>query len=481
MNQNKTSICTNYIEGLETCPLNQFFKNIVFLFNISFIFFSEIIMYFTMVRRYDDCVKSVIHKLANENILYVKIFQALALNNDFGFINDETCFLKFADNAPWSESDIDYNTLRQIEVDQCITIENNFTPINSGMISLVFKGFRNTNSNSNSNANANSNAKEEIVIKLKRNNIENILNDGIERLLFCLYLCSFIPIVNNYKVSEVIHKNIDLIRHQTNFPLELQQMQQMKHNCRRLKYVTIPQGFPEVTEKWPNTIMMEYIQGKTIKEVDPDDNEIFAVLILKFVFVTLFMNGHCHGDLHTGNILFIKESESDFYSNDKNKNKNKYKICILDFGIIYKMNKINDAFFYIFSNMGVISPQEIAENTLTSGIIEPVSNITKIPKHHYDNLIQILSDFINETVNVSGKLNQTNIFKVFFDLNEYLISNNLINNKISENNCNLHASDDFIKFQMIFTMLHGVILKLCKNRYIELANQVMTETFNPVF
>jgi predicted unusual protein kinase regulating ubiquinone biosynthesis (AarF/ABC1/UbiB family) len=226
---------------------------------------------------------------------------------------------------------------------------------------------------------------------------------------------------------------------------------------------------------------MEYIQGKTIKDVDPDDNEIFAVLVLKFVFVTLFMNSCCHGDLHTGNILFIKESESESESESKSKSKNKYKICILDFGIIYKMDKINDALFYIFSNMGVIPSREIAENTLTSGIIEPVDNITKLPKHHYDNLIQILSDFINDTVHVSGKLNQTNIFKVFFNLNEYLISNNLINNKISENNCNLYASDDFVKFQMILTMLHGVILKLCKNRYIELANQVMTETFKLAF
>ena len=296
---NSNNFCMNYIERLETCSLNVFLKNIVFLLNISFIFFSEIIMYFMMFRSYDDCVKSVIHKLANENILYVKIFQALALNNDFGFINDETCFLKFADNAPWTTNDIDYDTLRQIEVDQCITIENNFTPINSGMISLVFKGLRNTNEKSDT--------KEAVVIKMKRNNIENILNDGIEKLLFCLYLCSFIPIIDNYKVSEVIHKNIDLIRHQTNFELELQKMQQMKHNCRRLKYITIPQGFPEVTEKWPNAIMMEYIQGKTIKDVDPQDNEKFAVLILKFVLVTLFMNNCCHGDLHTGNILFIKE------------------------------------------------------------------------------------------------------------------------------------------------------------------------------
>lgn len=424
------------------------FKNLLFLSYISWIFFSEIMLYYLLFKSYDESVRSIINRLAKQNILYVKIFQALALNNNL--LDDQNSLLRFADNAPWSKKDIDYSTLIQIESDFDISILNNYSPINSGMISLVFKGIkRDTN--------------EQIVIKMKRRNIEYLLNDGIEKILFCLYLFSFIPIINNYKISEVIHNNIDLIRHQTNFALEIQNMQQMKHNCRRLKYIKIPNSYPEITNKYSNVIVMEYVEGKTIHSVLPQENEIYAKLVFKFVLVTLFMNGICHGDLHVGNILFI---------NDDSDPKYKHKLCILDFGIIYKIDKIRNALFYIFSNMCILPPHEIATNTLLCGIIEPVSSITKLPKQHYDNLINIVTDFINDTVHVSGKLTQINIFKVFFDLNEYMENNRLI-----VDNFNLYASDDLIRLQVIFAMLHGVVLKLCKNKYIELANQVMIETF----
>lgn len=423
-------------------------KNLLFVLYIIWIFFSEISMFYLFVKSYDDCIRSIINRLAKQNILYVKIFQALALNNNL--LDDQNSLLRFADNAPWNERDIDYSTLIQMESDFGIFIENNYKPINSGMISLVFSGIkRDTN--------------QKIAIKMKRRHIEYLLNDGIEKILFCLHLFSFIPIINNYKISEVIHNNIDLIRHQTNFTLEIQNMQQMKHNCRRLKYIKIPNSFPEITDKYSNVIVMEYIEGKTIHNVLPEENEIYAKLVFKFVLVTLFMNGICHGDLHVGNILFI---------NDDSDPKYKHKICILDFGIIYEIDKIRNALFYIFSNMCILPPHEIATNTLLCGIIEPVSSITKLPKQHYNNLINIVTEFINDTVHVSGKLTQINIFKVFFELNEYMENNRLI-----DNDFNLYASDDLIRLQVIFAMLHGVVLKLSKDKYIELANQVMLETF----
>ena len=59
------------------------------------------------------------------------------------------------------------------------------------------------------------------------------------------------------------------------------------------------------------------------------------------------------------------------------------------------------------------------------------------------------------------------------DLNNYIVSNNLIVDGVR-----IKASDDLVKFQVVLGMLHGVILTLCKNRYIELVNIVMRETFH---
>jgi predicted unusual protein kinase regulating ubiquinone biosynthesis (AarF/ABC1/UbiB family) len=219
---------------------------------------------------------------------------------------------------------------------------------------------------------------------------------------------------------------------------------------------------------FPNIILMEYIEGKTFSNVLPEDYQIYARQLLKFSFVTLFMTGLCHGDLHVGNILFIKDVDANAASN--------YKICILDFGIVYQIEKTRNAFFYIFSNMCLLPPHEIATNIMLSGIIEPVSKIEDLKiykREHYDNVINIITEFVNETVHIECKLSQLNIFKMMTDLNDYIINNNLI-----IDNIRIRPSEELIKFQVIFGMLQGLILKLCNDEtYIELTNQLMTELF----
>ena len=58
-------------------------------------------------------------------------------------------------------------------------------PINSGMISLVFKAYDKETG-------------KPLIIKLKRNNIDNKLNDSIKNLQTFMYLLSFIPIINKW-------------------------------------------------------------------------------------------------------------------------------------------------------------------------------------------------------------------------------------------------------------------------------------------
>jgi predicted unusual protein kinase regulating ubiquinone biosynthesis (AarF/ABC1/UbiB family) len=238
----------------------------------------------------------------------------------------------------------------------------------------------------------------------------------------------------------------------------------MQKNSNKLKYVKIPDVYDEVTLKFPNIILMEYIDGKTIQNIDKEDYDAYAKQVVKFVLVTLFMHGICHGDLHVGNILFIKDEHDAKYP---------YKIGILDFGIVYKIEKTRDAFFYVFSNMCDKPPEEIVENTMLSGIIEPVDCFKKLNKFHYDNITQIFTKFINETVHVSKNVSQMSIFRTLMDLNNYIVSHKLIVDGVR-----IKASDDLVKFQVVLGMLHGVILTLCKNRYIELVNIVMRETFH---
>jgi predicted unusual protein kinase regulating ubiquinone biosynthesis (AarF/ABC1/UbiB family) len=433
--------------------LSCFLNNIWFLICISWIILDELTLYY-IFKNYKKCINNLTSRLSKQNILYVKIFQAIALNNNL--IDNETnnSLLKFTDNVPWTNKDIDLKTLISLENEYNITILNDYKPINSGMISLVFKGIKTVSNSLN---------KESVIIKMKRNNIENNLDDGIQKLLFCTKLLSFIPIVNNYKLSDVIHNNIDLIKHQTNFNKEVENIKIMKMNCKNLRYVKIPDVYDDVTNKFSNIIMMEYIKGETLQTVDPNDYDEYSKQVIKFVLVTMLMNGICHGDLHVGNILFIKDDNDPKYKN---------KIGILDFGIIYDINKMKHAFYYIFANMGIIPSQDIANTVLLSGLLDPVECISNLPQKHYNSILLILKKFIDDTIYVSKHFSQINIFKSLSELNNYIVDNNLIVDGL-----NIKPSDDMIKGQMIFAMLYGVLFKLCGSRYIEITNNTMRDLF----
>lgn len=428
-------------------------QNLFFLLNASWIILSELFLY-GVFNNFDSFIDRITHKLASINILYVKIFQAFALNN--ALIDDKTNnkLLKFTDNAPWSYKDLDHDTLFKLEDEYNILFKDGLEPINSGMISLVFKGYKRTPEN------------EVVIIKIKRKNIEENLDDAIEKLLFFIYVMSFFPVVNKYHIPQTVKKNISIIRQQTNFSTEIQNMAKIKYNCRNLKYVKIPNANAAVTEKYPNVIFMEYINGMPINKVEKSDYEAFAKQVLKFGIVTTLIHGVSHGDLHSGNVLFIK---------DENDEKYKYKVGVLDFGIIYEADPEFKQNLLEFASEMMTSPtEELAIKVLNTGLIEPLEIIQNLPKQHYDNIVKIVSDILYETIHKSKEANQLKIYHFLTTFHSYMSKNELLE-------LGLKPSDHFVKTQLALAMSHGVTLTLCKDDYINLTDQVLNEIFHTKF
>lgn len=429
----------------------QFIKHMFFLFNLFYILSSEIILYF-IFNDYYGFIDSTTKRIASINILYVKLFQAVALNNNLIDDKINNKLLSFTDNVPWN-----YNEIRLYEL---IRLTNKFNidfkdgyelPINSGMISLVFKGYKTENG-----------LCKPVIIKMKRDYIDYKLNDAIENLKFLIYILSFIPIVNKYQISEVVNKNINMIKHQTNFNEEVNNMIRIKNNCKNLNYVKIPEVYKEVTDEFPNFIMMEYIDGLKINEIQENDYEAFAKQVIKFGFVTSVVHGVTHGDLHGGNILFIKNNDEKY----------KYKIGVIDFGIIFEIgSKYKDVMFEILSEMFEQSPEITSERLLNSGIIEPIDIFKSLPKIHYNNILTFTTEIIAETIHTSKKANQVQIYNFLSKFTDYLS-----NNEIST--LGLRPSDDFVKTQLVLGMAHGVTLTLCKGDFMKLADKVINELFH---
>lgn len=422
-----------------------YIRNISFLINVLGIMLYELGKYY-LFGDFNECIANLTEKLSRINILYVKIFQACALHTQIIDNDMNNQLIKFSDNSPWTLDDVDLTTLDALEKKYNLRIVDKLKPINTGMISLVYKCQR-------------QNIDDFLIIKIKRKNIEKKLNDAIENLLFCLALVDLIPFLNTYDLPAVINKNITLITHQINFPQEVKNLEKFQDYCQHLKFIKIPKVYPAITERFSNVILMEYVRGKTIHTLDKANYDIYAKQLIKFVYITTFLHGAFHGDLHIGNILFLEDEE------DK-----KYKLCILDFGIIYELEKTKDALFDIFTNILTTTPEKVADKILKSGLIEPVDIITSLESKQYTDLVKFLSYFINDSVHVVKCLNHHQIFKFFPELNTYIKT---------VDGLKLRISDDLVKLQVYFAMNHGVILTLCTEKnYIELADQVMRETFH---
>jgi len=429
----------------------KYLKGALFFCKVSWVFFSEVTCYIfspsSTKEQFIDCLTT---RLAEINILYVKIFQAIALNNNIIDENMNNTLLKFTDNAPWTRDDIDYDTLIKLEEEFDIYFPCGFTPINSGMISLVFKCMIRYNN-------------EIVIVKCKRKNIDEKLNDAIENLRLIINFISCLPNVKKYDINNIVEKNISLIKEQLCFKKEIKNLMLIKNNCKHLKYVKIPKINICVTDSYPDVIVMECIHGVPINLIKKEDYLDFAKIVLKFGFVTTLIHGTTHGDLHSGNILFIR---------DENDPKHPYKIGVIDFGILLKIDHtFKDSLFGVISELFTLPPNDISERILTSGILEPIDKIKKLPRHHHDVIINMLSEIIEDTVSISRTANQVKIYEFLQKFHSYIKTTEL-------SELGIRPSDNFVKTQLALAMAHGVTMTLCENDYMNLADQVINELFH---
>jgi predicted unusual protein kinase regulating ubiquinone biosynthesis (AarF/ABC1/UbiB family) len=249
-----------------------------------------------------------------------------------------------------------------------------------------------------------------------------------------------------------------MIRNQTDFLKEIENMDRIRETCKNLKYVNIPSANIDITKEYNDIIVMNFIEGVHINKINKEDNEFFAKLVIKFAIVTCLINGISHGDLHSGNILFIK---------DINDVKYPYKIGIIDFGIIYEFdNMYKNLLFDIITNIFYKTPKELALILINSCIYDQ-NIIQNISKDDYNYILSFLESSLDEVIHSKNKIN---IFRLTIKINDFLSSEAITKNGIKLN-------DNIIKSHTVLLMSIGVILNICED-YITLTDNAINELFH---
>jgi predicted unusual protein kinase regulating ubiquinone biosynthesis (AarF/ABC1/UbiB family) len=222
-----------------------------------------------------------------------------------------------------------------------------------------------------------------------------------------------------------------------------------------MDYIVIPNTIRDITYKYNNVIVMDFIDGVKLEFVPNEDKVIYAEQIMKFGLVTLMMHGVTHGDLHTGNVLFIKDGALK-------------KLGILDFGIVSEINtEFKETLLGIILDFFDSTLTELSRRVLFSGIFGSKNQMNQLSEEDVNILIETTSNSMQDILESPDQSHVYKCINKFIELSKTKRFRDL----------NLRPCDDFIKLQMVIGMTHGVTIDLCQDNIIFLFDKVMNDLF----
>ena len=440
----------------------------------AYILTRETMRYKCNYYTYNEYIKNLALNFSRENIFFIKFFQAICTTSHPLLTDDVLQYLNtFTDNAPYTSSEIDVESLERLTKEYSIKIKTPFVPIKSGTISLIFEGTLTSDK-----------GEETVIIKCKRTGIDEKIQDAIFNMNYLISFTKIVPHIKNLNVYDIYNENKQSIVDQLSFHTEVRniEMYYSKWNKPGLDYIKIPKVYSEITQQIPNVIVMERIVGNTIYNIDPEDKDRYANLLAKFNFKSVFYDSMYHGDIHPGNVFFIKElkvksnasidddDDSDDYDSSDNADNNdgndgnnsnsinnndfkkyKYKLGVIDFGIVGKFSReMQNTIFHLFKGLYEKNHNAVA-HCIIDNLVEPRDALTNEKK--------------NEIIDIVSKYSESHFGK---DTHRFLDAEDIIKiNKILYA-YNVQFSKEFCKIELSFAISDSVCKILTnKTTYVD--------------
>ena len=366
-----------------------------------------------------QCLKNIANFLAKDNIIYVKLFQAISI----GVINltdSEVEFLsQFTDNVPYSMSDIkDIQTIaKSITSSTGKILEVDLCPSQSGMIALVYNGVYDG---------------EDVIVKVKRQDISLKVKEGLDNMHMVIRMSRWVPWLWSLDLNGVYRENIEDLMKQCDFKIEVENATRFFKNFGKVKYAKIPKVYPEVTTVDNDVIVMEKLKGWKITEVPIERRREYGGFLAKTVMKSVLYDGFFHADMHAGNMLFIDDDTPC--------------IGIFDFGIMGSLNdNAMEGFYEFFKASCINNDSRTAAKALTSWLVAE-------PNKYNDLDIDIKENITNELESLVSEIFSTNSH---LDISIVKRCNNVLSRY------GLLLSKEFCKIQLAMAVSVGVATELC--------------------
>ncbi len=167
---------------------------------------------------------------------------------------------------------------------------------------------------------------EEVVIKVQRPGILQIINDDLGVLYFLAELLNkYIPEIRKFNPMAIVEEYFKSIELETNFIVEANNIRRFQINFNSRPEVHIPKVYYELTTE--KVLVMEMMTGiplsddKALSQEGIVPDEIIKKGLSTY-FKMVFVDGLFHGDLHAGNFFVLPENH----------------IALIDFGLVGRLN-----------------------------------------------------------------------------------------------------------------------------------------------
>ena len=349
----------------------DYIRRTIKMINIILTMSCHIVTYKLNLKTYSDTIINISNYLVNQSYIFIKVIQ-WGIQNVYDLHFDDELkqyFNTFSNNVPYTNLEQENAILcidnaveyASTSCNEKLVIENNYIPINSGSVALVYKARLND---------------KPVIIKVLRHNIKKKIEQDIYFIEYFFDNILVKMIIKQYtKVNfkKFIENNRDILLNQCDFECEVNSALLFKNNLKNKKNIMIPHAYKHFTDACNEIIIMEHLDGPVAKNIPVYQLQNHFKIIRSFFFDSLFRYNILHGDFHLGNIIILDEN----------------KFGLIDFGIVYIVTDeiSNGLFDILFLNL---NKKEI--KYLLKGIKLFIRMICVDEKQHEEIFIKIKND-----------------------------------------------------------------------------------------